>query len=226
MTRARSQSGFTLLEMMLALGIVAIMMFITYSVTAQLANDKKAVATASERNLEMRVAMTRVVRDISHAYLSDNEPTDALERRTHFVGKRTGEPILRFSSLAHRVLWADANESSQTIISYTIATDPFERSQKNLVRRESRRLSEEGWDQTPAEVDILIRDVEDVSFQYWDWRDEDWQDEWNSMSGDSERSRLPERVRIIVKVRGRDGKERTFQSQARIMMQEALLHGQ
>ena len=226
MTRARrsQQSGFTLLEMLIAMAIVAIMMFITWSVTAQVGDDKKFVAKVSDRNHELRIAMTRMVQDISMAYLSQNEVTDALEPRTFFIGKGQSDAILRFSSLGHRVMWADANESEQTMISYYLGPDPFDRQLTNLYRREARRMSDEGWDQVAAEVDVLVRNVEELELEYWDWRDEEWQSEWDTTAADGERNRLPERVKIKLTVPGRErgDDEREYITQSRIMMQEVL----
>jgi len=222
MTGDRGQRGFTLLEMLIALAIVAVMMFITWSVTAQVGSDKKFVAKVAARNHELRVGMTRIVHDVSMAYLSQNEATDVLEPRTVFKGKRTGEAVLQFSSFAHQVMWADANESEQTMISYFLAPDPFDRGMTDLMRRETRRMSDEGYDEVPAEVDVLVHDVEEIEFEYWNWRDSDWQNEWDSTAADGERGTLPTRVRITITVLGRDRKPVEHITQTRLAMTERL----
>jgi general secretion pathway protein J len=222
MSAARLQRGFTVLELMISVAIVAVMMMISWSVTSQVINDKKFVAGVNDRNHELQVAMTRMVQDISMAYLSGNEPPGALEPRTFFIGKGQSEALLRFSSLGHRVMWADANESEQTIISYYTDNDPYDRRLKNLYRGEARRISAEGWDQAPAEVDLLVRDVQAVKFEYWSWQDEDWKSEWDSNS-DSSRNRVPTRVKIEVTVEGRDGEPHKHITQARVMMEERLV---
>jgi len=225
MTRARPstrQGGFTIMEMMIAMAIVAIMMFITWSVTAQVAGDKKFAGKVNDRNHELRVGMARMVSDISMAYLSANEPTDVMEPRTFFIGKGAGESLLRFSTLSHAVLWANANESEQSLISYFTTADPFDRRMTNLVRRESRRMTYEGWEQEAAEIDILVHDVEKVEFEYWDWNAKEWQAEWDTKSADVGGGRLPSRVRIKVTVRGRDDKEVVHSTQARIMLEERM----
>jgi type II secretion system protein J len=221
MSRRNAQQGFTLLEMLIALAIVAMMMFVAYSVTAQIGGDKKFVAKVADRNHELRVGMTRMVHDISMSYLSQNEKTDILEPRTVFMGKRSGEAILQFSSFAHRVMWADANESEQTMISYFTAPDPYDRQTTNLVRRETRRMTDEGYDSEKAEIDVLVHNIEEIEFEYWNWRDNDWQSEWDS-TNDSERGRLPTRVRIKLTVMGRNRKPIVHTTQARIMMEERL----
>lgn len=218
---ARGQRGFTLLEMLIALSIVAIMMTIMWSVTSQIGDDKRHVTDVAQRNHEIRVALTRMVTDISMAYLSGNENTSAIERRTFFVGKESGEYPLRFSAFARTVVWADADESSQTYIAYYIDDDPFERGQKNLLRRSSRRLGDEGWDQERAEVDVLVRNVEDIEFEYWNWQDKEWDDDWDSTS-DSNRNRLPSRVRIKLSLENAGGKKIEHITQTRLGMEEVI----
>ena len=207
---------------MIALAIVAIMMFITWSVTAQVGSDKKFVGKVADRNHEMRVGTTRMVHDISMAYLSANESADVLEPRTSFIGKGSGEALLRFSSFGHRVMWADANESEQTMISYFTAPDQFDRRKTNLLRREARRMTDEGWDNVKSEVDTLISDIEKVEFEYWNYNDNDWQSEWDSAGASGDRGRLPSRVRIKITVLGNDRKPIEHITQARIMMEERI----
>ncbi len=222
--RQQQQGGFTILELLISIAIVSFMMMIAWSAFAQIGDSRKHMEVVRRDNREIRIAMTRMATDLSMAYLSANETNDALEARTFFIAKRSGEYPLRFSSLAHRVLWSNANESEQTMITYGLAPDPFERSTTNLVRRESRRMTDEGWDQVIYEADILVHDVEKVEFEYWNWRDKEWQPEWDSTQ-ESERGRLPSRVRIKLTVRRKRGgeyKEIVRTTQARLMMEERL----
>jgi len=215
----------TLIEVLVALTILSLMMIMAWQTTSSSATTKRRVEAIQERQHELRVAMNRLVRDISSAYISTNERVSAQEstRRTVFLGADE-RPVdeLRFSSMGHRVLWADANESEQTMISYFADQDPEDSSKTNLLRRESRRLSSENWEQEPADVDILLRDIQRVEFEYFDWKDNEWQGSWNSDKADEERSRLPERVRITITILNDQGDEIKRTTQARIMLQEAL----
>jgi general secretion pathway protein J len=223
--RDRGQAGLTLVELMLSLGLLAMMMFLAWSTTKGTIDIKKGLEKTQVRNHEIRVAMSRMVRDISSAYLSGNENTSAQvdQRRTLFIGKSTGSiDELRFSSLAHEPMWANADESEQTLIQYLDESDPDKSGQTNLVRREQRRLSDENFKNEPAEYDVLLHNVEKVRFEYWDWQQKDWKDRWDTTSADGERNRLPTRVRITIEFESSGGKKRKFTTQARIMMQEQL----
>jgi len=221
----RRQAGLTLVELMISLGLLATMMFLAWSATRGTITIKKSLEKTQVRNHEIRVGMALMVRDISSAYLSANENTNATSdnRRTLFVGKSSSTvDQLRFSTLAHSPMWANANESEQTQIQYLAESDPDDSGTTNLVRREQRRLSSENYKNELAEFDIVLHNIKRVRFEYWDWRDKDWKERWDSTQADAERNRLPTRVRITIEVENEAGKEFKFTTQARIMMQEAL----
>ncbi len=222
----RAQQGFTLVEVMIALGILAFMMSVAWYTVSGSARTKERFQVRQERNHEIRLAMAFMVRDLEHAYISANEDQSLMERRTLFADKSGGDvDELRFSSLGHRALWADANESEQTMISYSAESGEDDDGGRitNLVRREQRRLSSEGWKDQPAEVDVLLRDIEKVSFEHFDWKENEWRDVWDSTGADAQRGRLPTRVRIVVEVPvGDRGDTVTYTTQARLMMQEEL----
>jgi general secretion pathway protein J len=196
------------------MGVMLAMGWSTFSGGLKLKRDSESI---NERYHEIRVALARMNNDLSSAYISANEDQNLEQRRTMFIGK---DEELRFSSLAHRVYWANANESEQTLISYALMDDPDDSSKTNLVRRETRRLSNERWDSTSAEVDVLLRDVQEVEFTYFDWRDEDWKKEWDSTAADKDKGRIPTRVKIEIELKSAADKPFKLTTQARLMMQE------
>jgi general secretion pathway protein J len=216
------QGGLTLLEVMIAIAILAFMMAMAWATISGTATAKRNTEASQARNRELRVATGRIVRDLNHAYLSANEDQTQIERRTLFVGKSSGEvDELRFSTMAHAALWGDADESEQTLVAYYAETDPTDASVTNLVRRESRRLSNEPWKSEPAEIDLLIPDIEEVHFEYWDYRDKSWKTSWDTTGSDSQRGRLPTRVRVTVQIKRGDDPVK-YTTQAKPLMQEQL----
>ena len=221
--RVASAGGFTLIEVMISMAILAFMMAIAWSTSTSSSEARKQFEKYQQRHHGIRVGMARMVKDIESAYLSANEDQSKLERRTLFVGSSGGSvDELRFSSLGHVTLWEGAAESEQTMISYQAASDREDRSKTNLVRRESRRLTDESWKEVKAEYDVLMQDIESVSFEYWDWKQNEWKKGWNSTQADGENGRLPTRVKITVKIKAPSGDLVQFMTQARIMMQEEL----
>lgn len=220
-----AQRGLTLLEIMIALAIMGLMMALTWSTITNTSRAKRSSEVIERRSHEIRVALGQVVNDFESAYLSQNEDLNATHRRTLFIGK-DAEPVpeMRFTTLNHRVLASDANESEQTAISYESLRDRQDSDKTNWIRREQRRLSNENPEQEPAEYDILVRDIESVKFEFWDWSREEWKDRWDSTSSDGERGKLPSRVRITLKAKNPRGDVITYTTQARILMQAPVVY--
>jgi prepilin-type N-terminal cleavage/methylation domain-containing protein len=223
------QEGFTLVELLVSLAVLSFMMMMAWTTTTGAVFARKNVELSQERDHEIRVAMSRMVCDLSSAYISANEDQGQVDRRTQFVGKSQGSiDELTFSSMAHATLWADANESEQTVITYQAESDLDDSRLTNLIRREKGRPPNDtsrSRDE-PEEVDVLLRGVKTVRFEYWDWKEKDWKKQWNSTQADGERGRVPTRVRVTVEIEVEDPegdkRELKYVTQARIVLQEEL----
>ena len=217
----RSQAGLTLIEVMIATAIMAFMMVLSWRTLAGTNEARRTFEDFEYRNHEVRVALGRVVADFEGAYLSRNEDQNASNPRTMFVARATGSvPEVKFSTLNHRVLWADANESEQTVIQY------IPRKNKDggtdWLRRELRRPSNQPFDDEPAEFDLLLTNIQKVKIEFWNWKNLDWQDTWDTTQADGQKGWLPSRVRIAVTIKDNRDKDITLTTQARILMQEPL----
>jgi type II secretory pathway component PulJ len=208
---------------MIALAIMSIMLLLTWKTIANTGDSRKNFEKYEERNHELRMAMGRVVADFEAAYLSRNEDINNSHPRTMMIIKPTGKlPDVRFSTLGHRPLWSDANESEQTVIQY-IAHQSTDSEHPGLdwVRREQRRPSNQPPEEEPSDYDVLVHDVQNVKIELWNWRNLEWQDTWDTTQSDGQRGMLPSRVRITLTVKAGDH-EIKLTTQARIMMQEPL----
>jgi len=197
----KHQRGMTLMEIMIAIAILAFMMSLVWTTLSRTSQTARSYEVSVDRATELRVGLARVVADLEPAYLSKNEDIGAMERRTRFVGKEGGEvDELTFATLGHQVLWAEANESDQTIITYYSGRDREDGSKTDWLRREQRRLTDAGETSKsmPAEVDVVLRDIKQVDFEFWDWKDQEWKRDWDSTKQDAQKDRLPTRVRITV----------------------------
>ncbi|MCP4447083.1 MAG: hypothetical protein GY811_17300 [Myxococcales bacterium] len=217
------QAGMTTIEIMVSMAIMLGMFTMAWSSFSGGLAIKRDSEAINERFHEIRIAMGRMVEDLSSAYISANEDQSLEERRTFFIGKDSGKvDELRFTSMGHRVLWADANESEQTMLAYFEESDQEDSSKKNLIRRENRRPPDEDWENEPAEIEVLLRDVKSVQIEYYDWPEKSWREGWDSTAIDGQRGRLPSRVRITVELENEQGDEVKFVTQARLMLQEEL----
>lgn len=213
------QAGLTLIEILIALAIMGLMMMMAWTSITSAGNARSEFEAIEDRNSEVRVAMARIVHDLESAYLSGAENTLLDNRRTFFKGD---DDELTFSTFSHAPMWADANESDQTIVQYRIDTDRRTRDAKSLFRRELRRPSNERFESEPAETDVLLGGVEKIRFEYWDYRDKDWQQSWDTTKADTEKDRLPVRVRITLEYKNPRGDTLKLSTQARLLLQETL----
>jgi general secretion pathway protein J len=209
---------------MIAVTILVLMMAIGWGTVVQTMRANKHFGGVQDRFREARAALGRMAADLSMAYISGNEDRTMQEPRTFFVGEASGDVAsVRFSAFAHTRLYADANESDQTIIAYFGASDPVNRSQNNLMRRESRRMpNQERWDAAPGATDIIFSGVTRLRISYFDVRDKEWKESWSTQGVEGSANRMPDRVRISLTFLDEEGKEITLTTQARVYLQEML----
>ena len=219
----RSEAGLTLLEVMIASAIMAVMMALAWKTIANTAEARKTFEGYEERNHELRQALGRIVADFEAAYLSRNEDMNASHPRTMMIAKSGSKaPDIHFSTFGHRVLWADANESEQTVIWYMLHNDPEHPGVTDWIRREQRRQSNMPPEEEASDYDVLVHDIQSVKIELWNWKNMEWQDHWDTTQSDGQRGWLPSRVRITLTVKSADGHDIKLTTQARILMQEPL----
>lgn len=222
MTARRASSGFTMIELMLAMAIFAFLTTIMWSSFSQTANSKKVIQSEQERAHAVRVALMRMAREIEMAYVSGSENTAIANRRTMFVGSsRADVDELTFSTFAHQRLRAGAAEGDTSLITYYGARDPDDRRVLNLMRRETRRLQAEDPSTLPGEGYILCPDVARVKFAYYDHKKKEWATDWSTLDATG-MSYLPTHIRITLTIIDERGQEVSYSTDARIQLTEKV----
>ncbi len=219
----RGQAGFTLLEVMIAMGLLVTILFIVWGSTDQVSRLSRKSEGVEELYRGVRLATTRMVHDISQAYVSQNEDTLTVDKRTFFVLEdNSGSDELAFTTTNHMRLYQDANESDQTVVKYFLETDPDKPEQQNLMRFEARRLDAKPVDRLDGETNVLLRGVTGLDFTVYDPRAKEWKQDWNTTSADGQPYRVPERVRLKLTIKDEYGKELVITTETFVYMQEAL----
>ena len=218
----RAEAGFTLIEVMLALAILAFITTIMWGSFSQTASNKRAIEAAQDRLHTVRVALTRMAREIEMAYLSGAENLALVERRAFFVGSARGDvDELSFSAFAHQRLRAGLAEGDTSVVSYYGERDPDDRRVLNLMRRETRRLQAEDPKTIPGEAYVLCPDVVRVKFAYYDHKKKEWASDWTTMDATGAQY-LPTHVRITLTVLDERGQEVSYSTDARIQVTEKV----
>ena len=220
--RMHARSGFTLIEVMVAVSILALVAGLTYGSFNQTFAAKKAIESNAVRYHSVRLGLERLSREITMAFLSQNDDPSQSERRTFFVGKRKSDvDELKFSMMGHQRLYADADESDTSQVAYYGARDR-DTNQMNLMRRETRRLNNTKMENATARADLMCDGVTRLQFDYWDAREKQWRDEWSTAAADGQSDRLPSKVRITLTVRDERGMDVPFTTSVRLPLQEPL----
>jgi general secretion pathway protein J len=213
----RAARGMTLVEVLIAVGITAGLGMMTLGAFQQVDRANEIVREQSERTAAARVALTRLARELSMAYLSDHfDPKRFRERPTLFVGE---EDEILFSTMAHERLYRDAKESDQAIVEYTVESDPDRSGEEALFRREKVHLDDQP--DRGGRKDLVADRVTGFRLQYWDPQKKEWVREWSTRSIDHANA-LPVRVRIELEVGARNGPAEKFVTEARIALTQPL----
>ena len=210
MKQLKNIHGFTLMEVLIATAILAIVLSIVYGSFVQ---TKRVIARAEGSVDELRgvrVSFNRMMWDLSMAFLSKQDPdqTDQTDVNTIFVGTNdfaAGYPndSIDFTSYANRIRNKDARESDQTEVGYYLNRN-FD-GDTVLMKREKRRI-----DKKPLEGGKsyeLSEDVIGLNFRYLD-QEGAWVDSWDSRVSKA----IPEAVEITLIIKDRTGSERSYRT--------------
>lgn len=194
--RLSSSSGFTLIEVMIAMAILAVMAVLIYSSMTQTIKGKDDVEKRDELGHSANLTLNKMVLDLQMAFLLNGPDFLGSDGKIKvvFIGK---EDRLDFASLSHVRYFKDAKEADYAEIGYFLEDDKEEPNKKNLMRRESKVI-----DDKPLEggsVEMMVEDVKEFHLEYYDPSKKEWLKNWDSTQVDFS-NRLPRAVRISLKV--------------------------
>ena len=214
--------GFTLMEVALAIAIVAIMGTLTWGSIARSFDAYETVTDIDQRYHNVRVALNRMSREIAMAFLTQPSRDLGPEQmwKTQFIGKGSGDFFeLSFTSFAHEVMREDAKESDQCELTYYVGRDDDDRDTKNLMRRLDPRIDREP--DKGGRSSVLAANVKGFKLRFFDPKDDEWRDEWDSTKPDNA-LRLPTVVEITLVVEDERKKDLSFVTRTRINLPTAL----
>jgi len=240
-TTLKPNYGFTLMEVMVATVLMALMGILLMTSLNTSVNAKENVEHISQRFQDVRQAMARMSREISMAYLSKHVYLADPVVVTQFKGYKDR---LFFSAFGHSVHQKDAKESDQQVIGFYLATDKH--GQQSLMRRVLANLNLDV--ESGGRAQVLCPNVSKLVFSYFDNKLNKWDEQWiadptnNKASApaptpktdeakdpeakapaDSAKSwRLPSFVKISMTVDMGDGNEMTWVSETEIVVQDPL----
>ena len=208
LNRRAAERGLTLLEVLVAVGILALVSTLIYGAFDGMQRSRTGIARIDERFHQGRQALVRMSRELQAAFLSLHQPqvyANAV-RTTLFLGTDGGSSDrVDFTSFSHQRLLRNVHESDQNELSYFLGRDPDHSDKYDLLRREQREI-----DLDPTKggvVSVLCEDVSVFDLQYLDPTTDTWLDSWDSsqVTTQAQFNRLPFQVRIRLVLRGGEG---------------------
>jgi general secretion pathway protein J len=205
-TRRRGSSrGLTLLEVLVSVGILAMVGTLVYGALDGMQRSRVAIERVDDRYHQGRQALTRMSRELQSAFLSLHTPMQlqAAVRNTAFIGVDQGSSDrVDFVSFSHKRLMRNVHESDQNEISYFMGLDPDRRDKYDLLRREQKEIDLDP--QHGGAVNVLCEDVTAFDVTYLEPSTDTWLTAWDSTqaSNQGQFNRLPLQVRISLVLRG------------------------
>jgi general secretion pathway protein J len=212
----RARRGLTLMEVMIAIGIVLMITTIGWSAVEDAVelNDVLQMNDATTR--QARVSLSRLRRELQLAYLTPNRPgsvdpsnvqSGAIDPstpvvlgeptyQTVFVGENQDPDRIWFASLAHQRLYHNSRECDQTEV--TVWGDRAKREQgvgNVLYHRESQRI--DGEPDEDGRIWPLAYNIRSFDLRYLDGQTFEWFDTWDTRSADTP-YRLPRAVQVGI----------------------------
>lgn len=224
---ADPRGGFTLVEALVAIAIFGIVATIVFGGLSQTMRNRAHVEAQSDRSHVIRVAMERMVRELSSAYVSVhvNPNPQLVTVRTGFHGRREGRGSrLDFTSFSHRRLYRDAHESDQNELGYFLADFRDDEGNRHhaLVRREQNRVDDDFERGGPTAV--LVEDVIEFELSYLDPMSQEWRDSWDASGSEQNRLPVQVKIRLVVPATHDPHEEEVYTTRAMVPINWALNH--
>lgn len=192
--------GFTLMEVLIAIAILAIVLSTVYGSFVQ---TRKVIGKA-EASIEelrgVRAAFTRMMQDVSMAFIVKiNDNTFFTGTDDYSEGYATDS--IDFTSYSNRIRNNDAKESDQIEVGYSLKRG--NEGKAVLIKRVKRRIDENpGYGGDTFEIS---EDIVGLNFRYLD-EDNAWVDSWDSRVNKN----IPQAVEITIIVKDNSDNERTY----------------
>lgn len=227
--RRRAQAGLTLLEVLVATAVMAMLASMIWAAFDQTGRLRAHLAERQENDHLARVALTRITRDLRSAFLTLHVNQNQLiaATTTQFVARQGGgNSELDFATFTHRRLRRNSHEGDAAEVGYRVLDARNQNSRRggDLVRRESARI-----DTDPLHggaLDVLVPHVRAFTVRFYDDVAQQWIETWDTTQGTGQIGRLPMRARVTLTVaEGDPSRDLTYSTETDLMIQRPLTFG-
>jgi general secretion pathway protein J len=203
--RRRFVRGLTLLEIMVSVGILALIGTLIYGAFDGMSRARKGLDSKNQQYHQGRRALARMSREIQSAFISLHRSVSESQRTTMtvFMGKdQRPADRLDFTSFSHRRIKRDAHESDQNELSYFASRDPSSSRKLDLVRREDTTIDLDP--ERGGVVQVMAENIERFDLTFLDPLTGEWVESWDSTQPSGQLERLPLQVKIELVLKAND----------------------
>lgn len=208
------QRGMTLIEVMIAMAILAMLTLGMQQIIASTMDSKDKIEKLDAINHEARLAMRRMVVDLANAFavaptpamLGSQEGNPVIE--TRFNGQsKSGQDSLTFASFAHFRYVRNAQESDQSTITYAVEADTESPDNMQLQRKEVPSI-DVGSDRQ-GKAFAIANHVKTFKLEYLDTKSNEWRTDWDSKDA-TRANRIPRAVKITLELQDPGDKDNSL----------------
>jgi general secretion pathway protein J len=199
----RTTAGFSLIEVMIAITVLALISGLLFTAFSSLKRSKEGVQRVSERYREGRLAMGRISHELESAYTSKHLPIDlslATQKTIFKAQEDSPADRLDFNAFVNRRIDRDSPESDQAEVSYYGEESPHEAGTIDLIRRINPRLDLEPT--LGGRAQVLATDIDLFDLKFLDPLLGTWVEEWDTSTTVGQFERMPLQVKIHLVLNG------------------------
>lgn len=202
----KATQGFTLIEVVLTLGILMVMVFGITQMMRSSFDLREGISQQSKVNRKLNRVMDQINDDLTHTFFVSNR--DAVrtkhEQRTVFqILRKSSTDTLKLTTMSHRGRTINAKESDISYVVYEVRKSDKHPSRSHLYRGEFPRVPQD-FKEDPK-MEILAQDISSVTFE--PWAGDDWsRNDWDSARSDTS-NLIPHMVRVVIKAWSEESKE-------------------
>ncbi len=201
--RSAALRGFTLLELIVAVTVLAFVTMLLYSAFSGMKRTRDGLTRVQDRYREGRIALSRIVRDLQSAYVSQHLPINQqiTTLKTAFIGSQaTPADRLDFNTFSNIRRDRDSHVSDQLEVSYYAESSLETPGTNDLVRRSSQYLDVKP--EAGGRIDVIATDIDLFELSFLDPTTSQWLDTWDTTQATGQQNRMPLQVRVTLVLNG------------------------
>jgi len=190
----RTRQAFTLIEVVIALGIMAMIGALSWTAIAGSVEMRDILEQQDASDRSARIALSRLTRELQLSYITKNDKSPNTYQ-TVFIGQSDSDAsTLWFATTGHHRTIANSREGDQAEVTVWAESDP-NGDHLVLLHRESSFI--DGEPDVGGRVLPIATDVTRFELSFFDGELAEWDDEWDT-TGSETPNRLPRAIQLVL----------------------------